>query len=400
MRRAWAVLIVALGWLALAQGARAHTRSETHSAWDVAGAEIRVTFTIPDLEARRLGRGGQAPSDAVLEAYIGPRLGAASGAGPCAAVQPIRPVAAAPGYRRFELALRCPDAKAVRLRDSVFMDLVPTHVNFAQIETADGAFVEQLFTRDHQGLDLTEEGGGALGNAGFAQYVAMGVMHIFTGVDHQLFLVGLILLSRRLRDLTFVITGFTLGHSITLALAVTGILRPHAEYIDALIGLTIALVGAEAISSASHRPEVVALGSAGLMFAMALAGMAGLGGLPPLLLVGAGLFAGCYLMVSGHLRDAARLRLIVTLVFGLIHGFGFAADLLEMRLPKARLAELLVGFNLGVEIGQLALVLAVTGAVALLARLKLAPPRALVVDFASAFLAAMGLFWFVSRSYA
>jgi hypothetical protein len=105
-------------------------------------------------------------------------------------------------------------------------------------------------------------------------------------------------------------------------------------------------------------------------------------------------------MVSGQLRDAARLRLVVTLVFGLIHGFGFAADLLQMRLPKARLAELLVGFNLGVEIGQLALVLAVLGVVALLTKARLALPRPLVVDLASAFLAAMGLFWFVSRSYA
>jgi hypothetical protein len=393
------ILLTLVGLLA-GVSANAHTRSETHSTWDVAGPAIRITFTIPDLEARRLGRDAQPPSDTVLAAYITPRLGAKSAAGPCLVQSPTRAVSAAPGYRRFELALRCPDGKAIQLRDGAFMDLVPTHVNFAQIQTADGTFVEQLFTKDQQTLGLGEEGGVSLKNASFLQYIAMGVMHIFTGVDHQLFLVGLILLSRRLRDLTFVITGFTLGHSITLALAVTGILRPHAEYIDALIGLTIALVGAEAISSATQRPGVVALGAAGLMFAMAIGSLAGLGGLPPLLLIGGGLFAGCYLMVSGHLRDAARLRLVVTLVFGLIHGFGFAADLLQMRLPKPRLAELLVGFNLGVEIGQLTLVLAVVAAVALLSRLRLALPRPLVVDVASAFLAAMGLFWFVSRSYA
>jgi hypothetical protein len=391
--------VIGLALVLAANAAGAHTRSETHSTWDVAGAEIRLTFTIPDLEARRLGSGGAAPGDGTLGAYLAPRLGAVSAAGPCAAEGPPRAVTAAPGYRRFELALRCPDARGIRLRDAAFMDLVPTHVNFAQIQTADGAFIEQLFTKDQQTLDLGGEGGASLKNASFLQYIAMGVMHIFTGVDHQLFLVGLILLSRRLRDLTFVITGFTLGHSLTLALAVTGVMRPHAEYIDSLIGLTIALVGAEAISAATRRPEMVALGSAGLLMAMAAAGLAGLGGLPPALLVGAALFSGCYLMVSGHLRDAARLRLVVTLVFGLIHGFGFAADLLQMRLPRARLAELLVGFNLGVEIGQLTLVLAVAGLAALLARLKLAPPRALVTDFASAFLAAMGLFWFVSRGY-
>ena len=58
----------------------------------------------------------------------------------------------------------------------------------------------------------------------------MGMMHIFTGVDHMSFLVGLVLISRRLRDLVFVVTGFTIGHSLTLALAVTGVIRPHAEY--------------------------------------------------------------------------------------------------------------------------------------------------------------------------
>jgi hypothetical protein len=73
------------------------------------------------------------------------------------------------------------------------------------------------------------------------------------------------------------------------------------------------------------------------------------------------LFSANYLMVSGHVRDAGRLRLVVTLVFGLIHGFGFAADLLNDAIPPARLAELLVGFNLGVEIGQLTVVTLLSG---------------------------------------
>jgi hypothetical protein len=400
MRRLGVFFAGVLGLLLLAGAAGAHTRSETHSNWDISGATVHLTFTLPDLEARRLGVGGQAPSDGVLAAYVSSHVGANASKRPCPAQGPARPVSAAPGYRRFELTFRCPDARALQLHVSTFFDQVPTHVNFAQVQTGDGAFVEQLFTRDQQTLDLSGGAGAGLKNASFAQYIAMGIMHIFTGVDHQLFLVGLILLSRRLRDLTFVITGFTLGHSLTLALAVTGVLRPHAEYIDALIGLTIALVGAETIVQATHRPGIIALGAVGLLLTMAAAGLLGFGGLPPLLLIGGALFAACYLMISGHLVDAGRLRLVVTLVFGLIHGFGFAADLLEMRLPPGRLAELLVGFNLGVELGQLTLVLAVVGLVALLSRLRLAPPRPMVVDLASAFLAAMGLFWFVSRSYA
>jgi hypothetical protein len=198
----------------------------------------------------------------------------------------------------------------------------------------------------------------------------------------------------------FVVTGFTIGHSCTLALAVTGVFRPHAEYIDALVALTIALIGAENFVVATHRPALVAVGLGGLLLAMAVLKLFGLGGLPALLLLGAGLFSANYLMISGNLSDAARLRLVVTLVFGLIHGFGFAADLLEMRLPAGRLAELLVGFNMGVELGQVTLVLAILGITALLVRARLAWPRPIVVDLASTYLVGLGVFWFVTRSFA
>jgi hypothetical protein len=183
-------------------------------------------------------------------------------------------------------------------------------------------------------------------------------------------------------------------------LAVTGVFRPHAEYIDALVALTIALIGAENFAVATHKPAVIAAGLGGLLLAMAALKLFGLGGLPALLLFGAGLFSANYLMISGHLRDAARLRLVVTLVFGLIHGFGFATDLLEMRLPPGRLAELLVGFNLGVELGQVTLVLGILGAVAVLMRAKLALPRPIVVDLTSTYLVGLGVFWFVTRSFA
>jgi hypothetical protein len=277
--------------------------------------------------------------------------------------------------------------------------LVPSHVTFAQIETGDGQFIEQLFTRDQQEVDASA-GGAQLRDAGFFEYVRLGIMHILTGPDHMSFLLGLVLISRRLRDLVFVVTGFTIGHSITLALAVTGVLRPHAEYIDALVALTIAMIGAENIAVATHRPGTIAIGVGLPLFAMAAASFAGAGTLPPVLLFGAALFCANYLMLSGHMRDAGRLRLVVTLVFGLIHGFGFAATLLEMQLPAQKLAQILVGFNLGVEIGQLSLVVTLMGLVGLAVRAKLSLPRPIVVDTVAAGLVAVGTLWFVSRSYA
>ncbi|MGZ3401697.1 MAG: HupE/UreJ family protein, partial [Caulobacteraceae bacterium] len=278
--------------------------------------------------------------------------------------------------------------------------LVPSHTDFAQISQAGHGFVEQLFVKDTQSIEAgAESSENALRNAGFLKYIQMGIMHIFTGVDHMSFLVGLVLLSKRTKDLLFVVTGFTIGHSCTLALAVTGILRPHSEYIDALVAFTIAMVGAENIAVQSGKPALVAIGLGGMLILMALGKWLGLGGLPALLTLGAGIFAANYLMISGHLQNAARIRLVVTLVFGLIHGFGFAAGLLEMKLPTDKLAELLVGFNLGVEVGQVSVVLTVLGVTALLIKLGLGLPRRLVVDLASAGLVGIGLYWFLGRAY-
>jgi hypothetical protein len=336
-----------------------------------------------------------------LRDYLTQRTYAVADGKRCALVPPVEILSALAGFSKFDFTFKCATGSNLQIHSGAFFDLVSSHTNFAQVQNAaTGEFTEQLITNEHQTIDVTGGEGGRLKNASFFEFIRMGMMHIFTGVDHMSFLLGLVLISRRLRDLVFVVTGFTLGHSLTLALAVTGILRPHAEYIDALVALTIALIGAENIVVQTRQPKLVALGVGACLCLMALFQILGFGGLPSLLLLGAGLFTANYLLISGNIRDAGRLRIVVTLVFGLIHGFGFAADLLELQLPTQRLAELLVGFNLGVEVGQLELVVGATLLVLGLKRLRLALPRPMVVDVASAFLVGLGVFWFVSRSYA
>ncbi|WP_428312822.1 HupE/UreJ family protein [Hydrocarboniphaga sp.] len=378
--------------------AQAHVKSESHSVWRVSGDEVSLEYSVPLTETIRLAETpGVQPPDSLLLDYFSRHIAVSAKAGDCKVDKP-RAVRATDQFRRFEFTFRCPGPDGIELHASAFFDLIASHVNLAQIDKADGRFVEQMFTQDRQTLELEGEGEG-LENAGFFEYVHMGLMHIFTGVDHMSFLLGLVLISRRTRDLVFVITGFTIGHSVTLALAVTGILRPHAEFIDALVALTIALIGAENIAVSTRLPGRVALASGGFLLAMILAKLAGFGTLPTLLLLGSALFTVNYLMISGHLRDAGRLRLVVTMVFGLIHGFGFAAGLLEFQMPKDRLAELLVGFNLGVEIGQLTVVFVLLALVEVLRRFSLALPRPIVVDGVAAALVALGLYWFIGRSF-
>jgi hypothetical protein len=385
----------------------AHTLSESLSAWRIDGDSVRLQFTVPDLEAKRVSASGKdLPSSAQLGEYLVARVGASAGGQKCSLVEGPRGLAASAGYFRYDFVFKCPSASDVKIHSAAFYDLVKSHTNFARIEDSGGRFFEQILTVDHQEIAVeakdAEEGG--LENAGLLTYVKMGIMHIFTGIDHMSFMLGLVLISRRVRDLLFVVTGFTLGHSLTLALAVTGVLRPEAQYIDALVALTIALIGAENIGDGTHRPLPVAIGLGGILFVMALGryfdGPANPVSvtLPTLLLVGGGIFSASYLMLTGQMRDAGRVRLLVTLVFGLIHGFGFASNLLEMKLPTNRLAELLVGFNIGVEIGQVTVVLGALLVAWLLVRAKLAIPRPLFTDIAAAFLVGEGLCWFVERS--
>ena len=396
----WAASLLCASLLCVS-AAGAHTRSQSHSVWEIKGAEVDLVMTIPAAEAARLSTDQNAPSDDDLKTYLAGRVYPLAAGRRCEVVPPIQTLSAAAGFRKFDFTFRCATPHDLQIHSGAFFDRVSSHTNFAQVQNAlSGEFTEQLITVEHQTVDVTGGEGSRLKSAHFIEFIRLGMMHIFTGVDHMSFLLGLVLISRRLRDLVFVVTGFTIGHSLTLALAVTGVLRPHAEYIDALVALTIALIGAENIVVQTHKPGLVALTVGGSMACMALVQWLGFGGLPSLLLLGAGLFTANYLMISGRLRDAGRLRILITLVFGLIHGFGFAADLLELQLPPERLAELLVGFNVGVEIGQLILVVGATLLVGMMAKYKLALPRPLVVDVASSFLVGLGVFWFVSRSYA
>lgn len=380
--------------------AAAHTRSETHSAWLISGKTVHLQFTVPDLEAMRITSDGSMPSNEQLGRYVGDHVGAFSGDDPCKMTEGPRPVGSSPGYRRFEFTFECPDADNIKVHSSAWFELVASHTNFAQIQDDRGTFIEQLITNDQQTLDVKSSSGGSpLQNAGFLDFLKMGIMHIFTGIDHMSFMLGLVLISRRVRDLLFVVTGFTLGHSLTLGLAVTGVLRPQPQYIDALVALTIALIGAENIGDSTHRPLPVALAVGGLMFAMALAQYFGAPvSLPALLLIGGGIFSANYLLMTGHLQDAARVRLLMTLVFGLIHGFGFASDLLQMRLPTGRLVELLVGFNSGVEVGQVTVVMGALLVAWLAVKARIAVPRPIFTDIAASFLVGEGLCWFLART--
>jgi hydrogenase/urease accessory protein HupE len=178
------------------------------------------------------------------------------------------------------------------------------------------------------------------------KFVPSGVRHILIGPDHLLFLIGLLLLGGTLRQLAVVVSAFTVAHSITLSLAALNVVNPPARIIEPAIALSIVYVGAD------------------------------------------------NLMVRGG-RD---MRAWIAFAFGFIHGFGFANVLREMDLPRTALGWSLFSFNLGVEIGQLIVVVAVASLLAALRSRSEAAGRQLALAGSIAVIVA-GTFWFIQRVF-
>jgi hydrogenase/urease accessory protein HupE len=151
-------------------------------------------------------------------------------------------------------------------------------------------------------------------------YTRLGVEHILTGFDHLLFVVALTLLVRRGRQLLATITAFTLAHSVSLALTVLGFVRVPSPPVEASIALSIVLVCGECLRPADSLTR--------------------------------------------------RAPWAVAFAFGLLHGLGFASALLDLGVPEQHLPTALLCFNLGVELGQLAIIAVVIGLRWLVKRLR------------------------------
>ena len=193
-----------------------------------------------------------------------------------------------------------------------------------------------------------------------AVFIPAGIEHIVIGPDHVLFLVGLLLLGGTLWRLATIVTAFTLGHSITLSLAALDVVSPPASIVEPVIALSIVFVGADNLLVQRDRRQPT----------------------------------------PGHATTRAPrdIRAWVAGAFGLVHGFGFATVLKEFGLPLTALGWSLFSFNVGVEIGQLVIVLAVALALRALRQRDPVLAGRLVVA-GSVIVMAAGTYWFVQRVF-
>lgn len=315
----------------------------------VSGQTIRYSLTVnvaivsPQIaDAMRLGQPGLEPTYQPLLDAVAQKVRMGSEGQACEPAS--RSVAASPADPSnivTTIDFACAETvKTLTVRDDL-SDLLGTgYHTLANIQWQGGGqqFVFQAEARETR--VVVEQGRSA---RGVGSFFLLGIEHILTGYDHLLFLLALILRGGNIWSLLKIVTAFTLAHSITLALAALNIVTLPERLVEATIALSIAYVAAENL----------------------------------------------------FMRKAVSHRWAVSFLFGLVHGFGFSNVLRELGLPREGLAWSLLNFNLGVEVGQAAAVLAI---VPLLMWLRRSRWESRTVAALSIATLAVGLVLFVERA--
>jgi hydrogenase/urease accessory protein HupE len=205
---------------------------------------------------------------------------------------------------------RCPTGLAGTNFSLRFPQFNPSLATFYRIEWLERAPQLAILPPTAQGWQVPEADGPA---KVLREYSLLGIEHILFGYDHLLFVLGLLVIARTWRRILLTVTGFTLAHSITLSLSSLGWLQVPIAPVEATIALSIVFLAVE-ISRPRHHPSLT-----------------------------------------------YQYPVLVSFSFGLLHGLGFASALGEIGLAENQVLLSLLFFNIGVELGQLAFILAVGG---------------------------------------
>ena len=339
----WIGALVAIAAVSLVFGAAvAHQGGTTgYATVSVGGQSVRYALSLP---AEGLGDATRDLRElsAAVARYVTIEADGAACSGVPAETRP--PSAGRASVEVVVLYACAAPIRNLSIRDGIDSLLGVDHHTIADVQWPGGA--RQVVFEEGQRsasiaitADAAPEGGAA---SKFVFYLGLGVEHIIGGIDHLLFLLALLALSTSLWLTVKIVTAFTVAHSITLSLAALGMVDVPSSLVEPLIAASIVWVAVE---------NLVAPAGAGR-------------------------------------------RWLIAAVFGLIHGLGFASALAELGLSRDTLVGALIGFNVGVELGQLAFVAVVMPPLVWASRPRRLPRLPQILSGA---VALIGIVWFVQR---
>lgn len=355
-----------LSQLLFTQSAQAHSLNDSYLTLDTDGSQLTGTLqlAVDDLEIaigldsnadRQVTWGEILQAGNSIDAYIQQRMLVSRGQMPCtlSTGSYLIDTLAGGAYVSVPLSGVCEnDTGTLTINYSLFTDVDSSHRGIAAIQFEQQSF-NQVFASDRQQLQLDGTQTAWLLNLG--HFIYEGIWHIWIGIDHVLFiiamLVGLVLHHRRRSiissriisiEILKLVTAFTIAHSLTLIVATLELASLSPRLVEATIALTVAISGINIL----------------------------------------------YPLFDKHHWQVA-------FVFGLIHGFGFANVLADLNLSGSQFLLGLLGFNIGVEIGQLAIVLVAVPLLLVLTRPQWSQRYGRVL--AGLLIAQIGVMWFLER---
>ena len=387
----------------------AHYFSESYSNWVILDNKVSATFTILKLEATRvlqidkfqeIGQEKQLSEGEVFLEYFKPRISVLESSKECLLDNEPSLISGKDEYHTIELSYLCDSTNSIKIINNVLFDIAQSHVHLSRININDQILEKALFYNDQTIFinDLKTNKEKSFVDS-LTNFISTGMKHILTGFDHLIFLMGLIILVNNFKHLLIVITGFTLGHSVTLALVALNIVVPNTLMIEALIGFTILFIAAEYMMKGEKNfIPIIAILLSILTFAaissLFLQISITLISFIALILITIGYFG-----ILRNLENKGSFRMIITSLFGVIHGFGFGTFLFNSEFDQTNIISALFGFNLGVEIGQIIFLMIFILLNLSLIKLLKSKNHQYLMQILMIIVSSLGFYWFIQRLY-
>ena len=385
----------------------AHYFSESFSKWNISKQDIQVNFNLLELEATRILKidkyqkllSNNLSENEIFKIYLEKNLFVESEGMGCDLKDDTKILSSKEGYLRVELNYKCPFSSNIKIVNNALFYLIDSHIHIARIYRNNSILLEKALFFNDQSIHINEEVKEKKIFEQFSNFIHSGFNHIIGGYDHLIFVLGLLLLINNFKLLFLAITGFTIGHSITLALTALEIVIPNISLIEAIIGFTIMFVALEYFNEKQNSPYISIAFLITLSTALLILSVINILHIPVFLLTGLLIISISYFLIKNYYTTGDKLLISLTVAFGLIHGFGFGSFLMSTNFDTSQTIVSLLGFNLGVEIGQLFFVGLILLIYKIFKTLRMTNVIIFSKDLFFIITLSMGMFWYVQRLF-
>tara|TARA_B100001063_G_scaffold237487_1_gene258467 strand:+ start:922 stop:2142 length:1221 start_codon:yes stop_codon:yes gene_type:complete len=360
-------LLLYIPFILISFNAESHTKSESYSNWIIGKSNVISVITIPLHEVTRVpyAENKNITFEEAFQIHANESISVFNNDEPCN-LDNSQVLNAMDGFVRLELIFGCQPKSIMKINYRAIFEFSPSHTHYAKVYK-DDILMSELLVNNATNIWQIDTSQQLKENKNIVSFFVLGINHIIGGYDHLAFLFGVLLVAGSMRRCVIAVTGFTIGHSLSLIGSTLGLIEANSQVVEVFIGFTIALIAIEYVITKIPKIESSIINNFSLiLFIMPLLGLI-FGSIPlkiSLGYFGICLFTYCYLHTGKILRHTKTntknyLLLSMTIIFGFIHGLGFAGFLRDSGVVGNNIIAPLLSFNLGLEFGQIGIIILV-----------------------------------------